>query len=57
MALKLLFLQMLNLDGTKVGPDFCVSMVTNCPQLSQIMTRNLQPFTRDDEVEEAGMET
>ncbi|XP_052805572.1 uncharacterized protein LOC128234963 [Mya arenaria] len=56
LQLSLPFLQMLNLDGTKVTPDLCVSMVTRCPKLTQILTRNLQPFTRDDEVEEADME-
>lgn len=47
---------MLNLDGTKVTPDLTVAMVTGCPKLTQMSIRNLEEFTRDDEVEEAEME-
>ena len=57
LTLNLQFLQMLNLDGTKVTPDLTVAMVTGCRRLTQISLRNLEPFTRDDEVAEAEMET
>lgn len=56
LQLSLPFLQMINLDGTKVTPDLDVAMVTDCPKLSQISMRNLEPFTRDDEIEEAEMQ-
>ncbi|XP_052245396.1 uncharacterized protein LOC127854414 isoform X2 [Dreissena polymorpha] len=55
LALSLPFLQMLNLDGTKVTPDLGVVMVQGCPKLTQMLMRNLQPFTRNDELEEAEM--
>ncbi|XP_045170013.2 uncharacterized protein LOC123532610 [Mercenaria mercenaria] len=54
--LSLPFLQMINLDGTKVTPDLNVAMMTDCPKLTQMSTRNLEPFTRDDEIEEADMD-
>lgn len=56
LSLSLPFLQMINLDCTKVTPDLDVSMVTGCPRLTQVSMRNLEPFTRDDEIEEAEME-
>lgn len=56
LTLELPFLQMLNLDGTKVTPDLTAAMATGCPKLTQISMRNLEPFTRDDELEEAEMD-
>lgn len=53
--LQLPRLQMLNLDGTKVKASLTVTMVTGCPQLTQMSIRSLEPYTRDDELEEAEM--
>lgn len=55
LTLELPCLQMINLDGTKVTPDLTVAMVTGCPNLTQMSLRNLEPFTKDDELEEAEM--
>lgn len=56
LSLSLLFLQMINLDGTKVTPDLNIDMMQECPKLTQMSIRNLEPFTRDDEIEEADMD-
>ena len=56
LSLSLLFLQMINLDGTKVTPDLNIGMMPECPKLTQMSMRNLEPFTRDDEIEEADMD-
>jgi hypothetical protein len=47
---------MINLDGTKVTPDLNIDMMQECPKLTQMSIRNLEPFTRDDEIEEADMD-
>ena len=47
-------LQLLNLDGTKVRQDIQDLMATNCPRLTQVSLRNLEPYTLEDQEADAG---
>ena len=46
-------LQLLNLDGTKVRQDIQDLMATNCPRLTQVSLRNLEPYTLEDQEADA----